>query len=367
MPDTEENTALVNITEDDLRSAGFPDGMKMAPGLAIFFNPRMYHQAKAVAVRLSEASGIVGKHLIGKPSACLAIVSRSITWNLDPFAVAQSTYETPGGKIGYEGKLVQAILENSGAVVGRITYEYKGNWEKLRGKFKMERSTRPGSNTVFPVASYTEADEEGLSVIVRCQVRGETEPREEEFWMREMHPRNSTLWATRPRQQICYAAVRAFANIAAPGLLMGIPFDVEPGGFYDGTDMQNVGESNTAIPARPQRGQNAFDRPADDQPETGEAAQASDNAVDETEGPVAQAEPDPSDKPDETPVQRCMRLLPLCKGVNDVADLRASIIEEVLDDDDAVDEVNKACDARSEALTAPKEKPKPTPKKQGPK
>lgn len=224
---SEEHSTSVPVTEEDLRKAGLPDNMAMAPGLAVFFNEGLYQRCKAVALRMSEAEGIIGKHLIGKPSACMAILSRSITWNLDPFAVAQATYEVKG-KVGYEGKLVQAILENSGAIQGRISYTFFGDWDKLRGKFKMVAS---GSEGKKPQQEWKDDDEIGLGLKVSAQVKGETEPRSEEFFLSEMQPRNSTLWILRPKQQMIYASVRAFANIACPGIIMGIPFDVDPYGF----------------------------------------------------------------------------------------------------------------------------------------
>jgi hypothetical protein len=239
---SDENLPVV--TDQDLRSAGLPSTMQMSPGLAIFFNEAMYQRCKYVALRMSEAEGIVGKHLIGKPSACLAILSRAITWNLDPFAVAQSTYQTPGGSIGYEGKLIQAILENCGAIEGRVLFEYIGDWNKLRGKFRMKDTQRGGK---IPEATWAADDEEGLGVRVIAQVKGEAQPRSEEFFLSEFQPRNSPLWATRPRQQICYASVRAFANIAAPGLIMGIPFDVDPAGMSYADSLQDI------TPPAPQR------------------------------------------------------------------------------------------------------------------
>lgn len=243
MPDNTE--VLAPVTDDDLRRGGLPDNMKMAPGLAIYFVDSLYQRCKAVALRMSEARGMVGPHLINNPGACMAIISRSITWNLDPFAVAQATYEV-NGKIGYEGKLCQAILENCGAIEGRVEFEFFGEWDKLRGKFRMvDAGQNKGKK---PEQTWTDADEEGLGVIVRAQVKGETTPREEEFYLAEMWPRNSTLWILRPKQQMRYAAVRAFGNIAVPGIIMGIPFDVDPSGMG--------GDAAVDItPPRPQRGE----------------------------------------------------------------------------------------------------------------
>ncbi len=227
-----EEHSLPAVSNDAsfLEAAGL-ENLKMSTGLAIFMKPSLYNHCKAVALRMSEANGVIGQHLIGQPSACMAILSRAITWNLDPFAVAQCTYAVKG-KIGYEGKLVQAILENSGQLDGPIKYEFFGDWDKLRGKFKMQGAV--GSGERKPQQLWTDDDEIGLGLKVSAQVKGEVARREEEFFLSEMWPRNSTLWIIRPKQQMIYACIRAFSNIAMPGILMGIPFDVDPSGLGEG-------------------------------------------------------------------------------------------------------------------------------------
>jgi hypothetical protein len=63
------------------------------------------------------------------------VVSRALTWRLDPYAVAQATYQTPNGQVGYYGSLCQAIIENSGRLdpsYGGVKYEHVGDWNKLR-------------------------------------------------------------------------------------------------------------------------------------------------------------------------------------------------------------------------------------------
>jgi hypothetical protein len=62
----------------------------------------------------------------------------------------------------------------------------------------------------------------------------------------------------------------------------------------------------------------------------------------------------------ETPLERGKRLLAGCKSPNDVADLRGSIAEELLDDPDpegAAAEWHKACDARTKEIAEPKVAP----------
>lgn len=193
----------------------------MAPGLAIMFNDALYERCKQIAHVMSKANGFTPRHLLGQGEACFAVVTRSITWKLDPLAVAQSTYQTPNGAVGYEGKLIQAILENSGHLVGPVTFEHFGDWSKIQGRWKKGKSAK---GYEIPVQGWTDEDENGLGVTVRAQVRGEERQREFSMLLRECYPRNSTLWVLRPSQQICYTAARAFGNIAAPGLLMGVPF-----------------------------------------------------------------------------------------------------------------------------------------------
>lgn len=211
----------------------------MAPGLAIMFNDKLFDRCKQIAGYMAKAEGITPPHLIGKSEACFAVITRAITWKLDPFAVMMSTYQTPGGKVGFEGKLIHAILENSGRLEGTVEYELFGDWNRIRGKYKLAKSDR---GKEYAVPAWKDEDEEGLGVIVRAQVKGERSPREFPFYLRSAHPRNSTLWALRPDQQIKYTACRAFGNTVAAGILMGVPFDgdAEHGTMIDVTPTRPV-------------------------------------------------------------------------------------------------------------------------------
>jgi hypothetical protein len=232
---------LPAITEQDLNDVGFPAGIKMAPGLALFMNDRIYRRCRGMSFDLARADGVMPPHLLNKPAAVFAIISISITWNLSPIMVARCTYQTPGGSLGYMGVLIQAILENSGRLEGGVGFELFGEWSRLQGRFKM-MSGKGGKDYAAP--DWQPKDEDGLGVRVFAKIKGQAEPLSEKFFLKEMHPRFSTLWATRPWQQIRYAAVRAFANIACPGILMGLPFDVDPIGFYGEpvvpSDMQDI-------------------------------------------------------------------------------------------------------------------------------
>lgn len=208
----QENAALAAVS--DFQPSAF--------AVPAIFDPKMFEVCQGIAANLSKAKGFIPPHLIGNTEACFAVVTISLDWKLNPFLVAKSTFQTPGGAVGYEGKLCQAILENSGHLIGGVQNEYIGDWSKVQGKFE-EKKSQKGSK--YPSATYTKADENGLAIIIRAQVKGEDKPREMRMDLTQAYPRNSTLWATDPKTQLHYAAVRRFASVACPGLMMGVPFD----------------------------------------------------------------------------------------------------------------------------------------------
>lgn len=198
------------------------DGLPLT--LRIMLDDRMYEKLKVAAGLMAKSEGFVGKHLIGKPEACFAILTRSMEWRLDPFFVGQATYQTPGGQVGFEGKLCQAILENSGRIIGGVRFEHYGDWGRLVGKFEIVKGST-GRDYAKP--TWTKKDAEGLGVTVIAQVRGEAEPRRWSIDLVQAWPLNSPLWATDPRSQICYLAVRRFGDLAAPGIYGGVRFNVD--------------------------------------------------------------------------------------------------------------------------------------------
>jgi len=215
------------VTTEDMDLASLVPMSGLPVALRIFFNPAMFERCKSIARYMSDAKGFVPAHIAGNPSACFAIVSRSLTWKLDPFAVAQATYEV-GGKVGYYGSLCQAILENSGRIENGIRFDYFGDWARVQRKFKLvERTNQYNKLVKAPEQLWSDDDEEGLGVFVRAQIRDEAEPRELEFFLSQAWPRNSTLWITDPKTQIRYTAVRRFATSVAPTLFLGVPFDRE--------------------------------------------------------------------------------------------------------------------------------------------
>jgi len=175
------------------------------------FNVQALGQLTAFAELMAKSAVTVPKHLAGKPSDCMAIVMQAMQWGMNPYAVAQKTHLV-NGVLGYEAQLVNAVISSSSAIVGRFHYEYGGDWEKIAGK----KDAR---------------DEAGLFIRVGAVLRGETDITwGENIYLADITTRNSPLWKTAPKQQIAYLAVKYWARLYCPEVILGVysPDEVEP-------------------------------------------------------------------------------------------------------------------------------------------
>jgi hypothetical protein len=179
---------------------------------------RMFQLAQAMA----EGTAGVPLHLRGKPSDCLAVVMQSIQWGISPFAAARKSFLAPNGTIDYEAQLISAVIAENAPTVGLPRYEHFGDWTKVLGKFQIRKNSKEKD---YHVATYTAEDEEGLGVRCIVQLRGESEPRIMEVTLQQCQPRFSTQWATDPKQQICYVAIRKWGRANTPGVLLGVGGD----------------------------------------------------------------------------------------------------------------------------------------------
>lgn len=76
---------------------------------------------------------------------CFRIVNQALRWQIDPFAMVDETYVV-GGKLGYQGKLVAAVVNARAGLVGRLSAEYFGSGDsrtvRISGQFSGEDSVR---------------------------------------------------------------------------------------------------------------------------------------------------------------------------------------------------------------------------------
>ncbi len=155
--------------------------------------------------------------LKNSPGDCLAVSLQAAAWQMNPFAVAQKTHVIKG-KIGYEAQLVNAVVIRHAPVEGRLSYIYSEGWERILGKTR----TVKGEKGDYKVADWAPKDEEGLWCEVAATLRGEQEPRTLRVYMVQAWPRQSTNWANDPKQQLAYTAVKRWARLHCPDVLLGI-------------------------------------------------------------------------------------------------------------------------------------------------
>jgi hypothetical protein len=190
---------------------------------------------------MARGAATVPKHLSGNVADCTAVAMMAIGWGMNPFAVAQKTHISQSGAIGYEAQLINAIIQASGVLDGDPDYEWFGDWSKVAGKCEERKSEKTGGK--YYVSTYKTEDEKGLGIRVSARLRGETKPRVLEVLMAQAWPRFSTQWATDPKQQIAYLALRKFARLYKPGVILGVYTNDE----LEGPSERDMGAADVVI------------------------------------------------------------------------------------------------------------------------
>lgn len=174
----------------------------------------MYRMAQTMA----DGRATVPSHLQGNVADCMAVVMQAALWRMNPFAVAQKTHVV-SGTLGYEAQLVNAVVKCSGSVQGAFHYEFFGDWDKVIGNFKTNTNANGKS---YQAPNWTPVDEKGLGVRIFNTLAGETEPRPLELLLSQAQVRNSTLWASDPKQQLAYLGVKRWARLYCPEAILGV-------------------------------------------------------------------------------------------------------------------------------------------------
>lgn len=189
----------------------------------LVFNPQAMQSLRDLAEMLANQSGLVPDHFNGKPGDVMAIIMQAGRWDLDPIAVAQSTFVI-SGKIGYEAKLLQAIATGNGGIT--FEDEFYGDWTKIVGRTKKAQVTRykPGGGQYTKtetVPAWTSQDEVGVGL----KLTGTFPDGRKitiDIALNSANPRHSTNWTYDPQTQLHYTAVKRWIRRYAPHLAAGI-------------------------------------------------------------------------------------------------------------------------------------------------
>jgi hypothetical protein len=168
-----------------------PSELRVINSIDIIFNEPRMAQLNALANLMASGTVMVPKHLQQKPADCFAISLQAAQWGMSPFAVAQKTHLV-NGVLGYEAQLVNAVIQSSGFIKGRFSYEYKGEGNSLECRV----GAIPTNETAIVWTEWLAS----ASVKVK----------------------NSPLWLANPRQQMGYLQVKNWARLYCPGAILGV-------------------------------------------------------------------------------------------------------------------------------------------------
>ncbi|MGL5948764.1 MAG: RecT family recombinase [Aeromonas sp.] len=156
---------------------------------------------------MASGSATVPAHLQSKPADCFAVCLQAMQWGMNPFAVAQKTHLV-NGTLGYEAQLVNAVIVSSSAVKGRFSYEYSGPWELVLGRRDWAKDG-------------TLSRAKDCAVTVRATLQG-GQIAEVKLSLIQVGTMNSPLWKDDPKQQLAYLAVKRWARLYAPDVILGV-------------------------------------------------------------------------------------------------------------------------------------------------
>lgn len=122
---------------------------------------------------------------------CFLVVNQAVRWSMDPFAVAQHVFVTKG-RVGYEGKLVAAVINSHPNLAKRLSYTFTG-----------------------------EAGTPGRGVVVSGRVKGDAEDRTIDGTIKAWKTDNDS-WAKIPDQMLTYRGAREWARRWMPEAILGV-------------------------------------------------------------------------------------------------------------------------------------------------
>lgn len=170
------------------------------------FSHQMLQRIQEFSQVMAKGVATVPKHLAGNVADCMAVTMQAVQWKMNPFAVAQKTHIV-NGTLGYEAQLVNAVIVTSGAINGRFKYEYIGNWDAFQKTDK----------------KHDDEIKLNLGIKVGAVLKGEQNITwGEPLYLSNVTIRNSPLWKTTPKQQIAYLAVKYWARLYCPEVILGV-------------------------------------------------------------------------------------------------------------------------------------------------
>jgi hypothetical protein len=213
-PADERSRAMTKFDDDTLK------GIVPSVGGAqrAVFLPANFGEALEMAKLLASGIG-VRPWCRGNVSACMMIVQQAVRWGMDAYAVANKAYYV-NDQVAFESQLVNAVVNTSREIVGRLDVEWAGEDENL----------------VCTVSGALRADPD--------KIRSLDQP------IKTITVRNSPVWKVNPKLQLAYHATRSWARLYVPEVLLGV---YTPDELVDGETLVIEARTGAAAGAAPDR------------------------------------------------------------------------------------------------------------------
>lgn len=193
MSSSEQENLPVETTRDDKVVSATEKFSSVGAGTGTGIQVRTFQEACLLADQMAKARGLLPEVFIGNAGACLGIINRALSWEMDPFALASQCYlPKSGGTIAFQAQLLNAVILKFGLRMweGRPEYVYSG--EGVHKSCKVSVTMK----------------ETGQEVSIETPA------------IKDITVKNSPLWKSDPEQQLAYYAIRAFARRHFPDLIM---------------------------------------------------------------------------------------------------------------------------------------------------
>ncbi len=155
----------------------------------------------------------------GTMANCFRVANQAIRWGMDPFSIMDETYVV-AGKLGYQGKLVIAVVNSRAGLAGRLNFSYSGEGD-------------------------------GRTIKVSGRFSGDAEPREITLSVAQAKTKNQ-MWVNDPDQKLAYSGATKWARRHCPEILLGVATEDE---------LERMVESAVPVAALPHRGKESFRTP----------------------------------------------------------------------------------------------------------
>lgn len=254
--------------------------------LAHLFDTARFEHMIRIARVMAQASLIPDHMTIGKGkqflseqeilSNCFLVVNQAVRWGMDPFAVVPETYVV-SGKLGFQGKLVAAVVNARAGLKERLNYEFSGTGD---------------ARTVTISATFV----------------NETEPRTVTLSVAQAKTDNK-MWAKDPDQKLIYSGATKWARRHCPEIMLGVLTD---------DDVDAMAAAQAHLPRAASLDDLA--KRLTGEASTVPASEPTVTAGTEKPFPVQQAPPPKSQTdigPNEPPLQLLGRLLRACADLNE--------------------------------------------------